>query len=321
MTSIGDQEAAGFRRICVHMSIGILRCGFLRVSFASLVLLAAVLPIQPVFGEAGAQHGSRIVSVGGSITEIVYALGAADRLIAVDSTSLHPPEARAHPDVGYMRRLSAEPILAMKPTLLLAVEDAGPATVLDQLRAAGTKLVIVPDDPSPEGVIEKVRVIAEALGLEEEGQKIADRLRQDLVRLGEALEDVERTPSVLFMLSIGRGAPLAAGRDTSAASIIELAGGRNAIDAFEGYKPLSPEAMVGAAPEVLLVTDRTLGLLGGERALLSRPEIAATPAGREARLITMNGLLLLGFGPRTPEAIRNLAAGLHPELSIPLLAN
>ena len=139
--------------------------------------------------------------------------------------------------------------------------------------------------------------------------------------MGEALEDVERTPSVLFLLSIGRGAPLAAGRETSAASIIELAGGRNAIDAFEGYKPLSPEAMVGAEPDFLLVTDRTLDLLGGEQELLSRPEIAATPAGREARLITMNGLLLLGFGPRTPEAIRSLAAGLHPELSLPSLAN
>ncbi len=309
------------RRNGVDMSIGVLRCGLLRAGFASLVLFFAALPTQPVFGEPGAEDSSRVVSVGGSITEIIYALGAGNRLIAVDSTSLHPPEAREHPDVGYMRRLSAEPILAMKPTLLLAVEDAGPATVLDQLRAAGTKLVIVPDDPTPEGVLRKVSVIAEALGLEEEGQRVSDRLRQDLVRLGEAVEDVERTPSVLFLLSIGRGAPLAAGQDTSAASIIALAGGRNAIDAFEGYKPLSPEAMVGAEPDFLLVTDRTLDLLGGTQELLSRPEIAATPAGREARLITMNGLLLLGFGPRTPEAIRNLAAGLHPELSIPSSAN
>ena len=303
------------------MSIGALRRGLLRAGCASLAMCLAGLPTQPVFGQSGAEDGGRVVSVGGSITEIIYALGAGDRLIAVDSTSLHPPEARAHPDVGYMRRLSAEPILAMKPSLLLAVEDAGPPSVLDQLRAAGTRLVIVPDDPSPEGVLRKVSVIAGALDLEEEGRRISDRLRQGLVRLGEALEDIERTPSVLFLLSVGRGAPLAAGRGTSAASIIELAGGRNAIDAFEGYKPLSPEAMVGAEPDFLLVTDRTLGLLGGAQALLSRPEIAATPAGREARLITMNGLLLLGFGPRTPEAIRSLAVGLHPELSIPMSAN
>ena len=315
------------------MSIGTLRPGLLRgllrghlrrllrAGFASLAVCLAGLPAQPAFGQSGAQDGGRVVSVGGSVTEIIYALGAGDRLIAVDSTSLHPPEARAHPDVGYMRRLSAEPILAMKPSLLLAVEDAGPPSVLEQLRAAGTRLVMVPDDPSPAGVLRKVGVIAGALGLEEEGRRVSDRLRQGLVRLGKALEDVERTPSVLFLLSVGRGAPLAAGRGTSAASIIALAGGRNAIDAFEGYKPLSPEAMVGAEPDFLLVTDRTLGLLGGAQALLSRPEIAATPAGREARLITMNGLLLLGFGPRTPEAIRSLAAGLHPELSIPLSAN
>ena len=321
MPSIGDQEAAGFRRIGVQMSIDTFRGRLLRAAFALLILVFAAVPIQSGIGEAAGADGNRVVSVGSSITEIVYALGAGDRLIAVDSSSLHLPGARDHPNVGYMRRLSAEPILAMKPTLLLTVEDAGPVTVLDQLRAAGANLVIIPDDPSPEGVIEKVSVIAGALDLEEEGQRLSDRLRQDLVRLGEALEDVERRPSVLFLLSIGRGAPLAAGRDTSAASIIELAGGRNAIDAFEGYKPLSPEAMVGAEPDFLLVTDRTLGLLGGAQDLLSRPEIAATPAGREARLITMNGPLLLGFGPRTPEAIRNLAMGLHPELSIPSAAN
>lgn len=321
MPSGCDQEAAGLRRYLVHISFDTLRSGRLWAGIVSLVLVFAAVPTPPVFGEAAAADGSRVVSVGGSITEIIYALGAEDRLIAVDSTSLHPPEAREHPDVGYMRRLSAEPILAMNPTLLLAVEDAGPPSVLDQLRAAGTELVIVPDDPSPEGVIEKVSVIAEALDLEEEGRAISDRLRQDLARLGKDLEDVEDTPSVLFLLSIGRGAPLAAGRETSAASIIELAGGRNAVDAFEGYKPLTPEAMVGAEPDVLLVTDRTLDLLGGEQELLSRPEIAATPAGRDSRLITMNGLLLLGFGPRTPEAIRSLAAGLHPELSLPSLAN
>jgi iron complex transport system substrate-binding protein len=122
---------------------------------------------------------------------------------------------------------------------------------------------------------------------------------------------------VLFLLSIGDGAPLAAGLGTSAAGIIALAGGENAIDGFEGYKPLTPEAAATAAPDVLLVTTRTLEALGGPQAVLARPEIAATKAGRDGRLVALDGLLLLGFGPRTPEAIRALASALHPGLVLP----
>lgn len=122
---------------------------------------------------------------------------------------------------------------------------------------------------------------------------------------------LERRPSVLFLLSIGGGAPLAAGRGTSAAEIITLAGGRNAVQAFEGFKPLSAEAAIAAAPDVLLVTDRSLAALGGRESLLARPELALTPAGRARRVVAMDGLLLLGFGPRTPDAALRLASALH----------
>lgn len=296
----------------------------IRAPIASLAATAALILLVFARGAALAEQpltkvdmaDNRIVSIGGSVTEIVYLLGAADRLIAVDSTSLYPPEAQDQPDVGYMRRLAAEPILALRPTLLLAVEDAGPPSVLEQLRAAGTRLVTVPDDPTPEGVLKKISVVADALDLEAEGQALAARLEKELQRLREALAAVERKPSVLFLFSVGRGAPLAAGRDNSADSIIALAGGRNAVDRFDGYKPLSPEAAVAAAPEVLLVTERTLRLLGGRETLLTRPEVSATPAGHNGRVVVMDGLLLLGFGPRTPSAIRQLATALHPDLTV-----
>ncbi len=264
--------------------------------------------------ETGGSQADRVVSIGGSITEIVYALGAGDGLVAVDSTSLYPQSAQDLPDVGYMRQLAAEPILALDPTLLLAVDDAGPPAVLDQLREAGTPLVVVPDDPTPEGVAEKVRIVADALGMNGEGETMAAQLTADFATLRDWIAATETKPKVLFLLSVGNGAPLAAGRDTSAAGIIELAGGANAVDGFDGYQPLSPEATVTAAPDVVLVTGRTFDLLGGQEAILSRPEIAATPAGRNGDLVVMDGLLLLGFGPRTPEAARALASALHPDL-------
>lgn len=122
---------------------------------------------------------------------------------------------------------------------------------------------------------------------------------------------------MLFLLSVGRGAPMAGGRETAAEGIIALAGGRNAVTAFEGFKPLSPEAAVSAAPEVILVTRSTLEALGGHEALLSRPEIAGTPAGTNSWVVVMDALLLLGFGPRTPQAVRDLAKDLHPEVTLP----
>lgn len=255
----------------------------------------------------------RVISVGGGLTEIVYALGAQERLVAVDITSRYPPQTAKVPKVGYMRMLSAEPILALKPDLILAVEDAGPPSTFDKLRAAGVKVVTVPNEPTPQGVLHKVEVVAHALGMIDRGNELKERLKSEFAAISSVIDQVHDHPRVLFILSIGNGsAPLAAGRNTSAAGIIALAGGRNAIDDFEGFKPLSPEAAVKAAPDVVLVSHRTLALLGGEDKLLARPELAATPAGRNSRLVAMDGLLLLGFGPRTPEAILQLASALHP---------
>ena len=279
--------------------------------FCAAVLASTAAQAEPRGVDSGDASRS-IVSVGGAVTEIVYALGAEHRLIAVDSTSRHPPEAGELPNVGYMRRMSAEAILALEPGLVLAEADAGPPAALAQLRAVGVPLVMVPDHPSPRGVLDKVTTVARALGLEDGGRELSARLALEFEELRARLEAVERRPSVLFLLSIGRGAPLAGGRGTSADGIIALAGGSNAAAAFDGYKPLSPEAAAGAAPEFLLVTERTLKLLGGPATLLERPEIAVMRTGRGARLVVMDGLLLLGFGPRTPEAVRRLAAALHP---------
>lgn len=301
-----------------------------RRSLRRLALIALLLPAGAVVAAAentvvdatGASvtvHDTgRIVSVGGAVTEVVFALGFADNVVAVDSTSQFPRAVTEKPDVGYMRRLSAEPILGLAPSVVLAVEDAGPETALNQLRESGVPVVLVPDDPSYDGVLKKIELIAAALDVEEKGRQVTTTLRADFDRLNNAVDSVGKRPKVLFLLSIGQGgAPLAGGRDTSADGIIRLAGGVNAVDAFESFKPLSPEAAVLAAPDVLLVTNRTLELLGGKAGLLGLPEISLTPAAQQGRVVAIDGLLLLGFGPRTGQAVRTLAAELHPDLALP----
>ena len=279
----------------------------LKIWLYALLLCTALT--SPVAAEE-----QRLISVGGSITEIVYALGAAERLVAVDSTSSYPPAVEKLPDVGYMRRLSAEPILALEPDLLLLVEDAGPKTTIDQLRSAGLRIVVIPDEPSLNGMREKVRRVAAALDLASEGDALISRIDEEQRCVARKLAAVTERPKVLFLLSAGKGAPLAAGKKTSAASIIDLAGGQNALGQFSGFKPLSPEAAAAARPDVILVTERTLKLLGGRKAILGRPELGTSPAAAAGRLVALDGLLLLGFGPRTPEAVALLAQALHPTL-------
>lgn len=291
--------------------LGFLMTGWLCAAYPARAELAHMAMQAPLV--ASPVDTSRIISVGGAVTEILYQLGLADRIVAVDSTSLHPAAARSKPDVGYMRQLSTEPILALEPTLVLAIEDAGPPEVLAQLKQARVPVVMISDIPDPSGVAQKIMQVADVVGAHERGAVLREQVERQLQQVRSAIEKLPARPRVLFLLSVGQGgAPMAAGRNTSAAGIIALAGGVNAIDAFEGFKPLSPEALVAAAPDFILLTNRSLDLLGGKQGVRTLPELSLSSGVAEERIITMEALLLLGFGPRTGEAALQLAQLLHP---------
>jgi iron complex transport system substrate-binding protein len=275
-----------------------------RILALALLLVGIALPRAAVLAE-GAE---RLVAIGGAVTEIIFALGAEERLVAVDSTSLYPETATGLPDIGYMRRLSAEPILALEPDRVIAIEGSGPPAVLDQLREAGIEVVPVADQPTPDGVIAKIGEVAEALALGAAGDALAASVRADFEALAAEVETTRTR--VMFVLNTGRGALLVGGTGTAADGIIRLAGAVNAISGLDGYKPLSPEAAIQAAPDVILTMDHSVAMAGGRYALLDQPDIALTPAGRNRALVAMDGLLLLGFGPRTPDAARRLAQAL-----------
>ncbi len=288
-----------------------------RRGFVALAGASALAAAMPCGAARPAAPADRLVSIGGVVTEILFALGAGDRIVAVDSTSSYPPEADALPDVGYIRQLVAEPIIALEPSLVLMLDGAGPPTTVEQLQAAKVPIRTVPDDPTALGIAEKIRIVGDAVGLGPEGRALADRVDGELARLAGEISAVEERPSVLFVLAASNGRLLAAGDGTSAAGIIELAGGRNAVVGFEDYRPLSAEAAVAAEPDLLLFMDRTLDEMGGMAGVLARPELALTPAAQAGRVKAMDGLLLLGFGPRTPQAVRELAAAIHPGLALP----
>ena len=267
-------------------------------------------------GSAAAQQKQpRIVSVGSSITEIIYALGAENLLVGVDTTSLYPEAARALPQVGYMRTLSAEGVLSLKPTLIIATTAAGPAGALEQLKATGIEVMILPDLYDYDSVVAKIAAVGKATGRVAEADAMIAKGREAMTTLSGKLKTAAAHPRVLFLLSMGGGAPQAAGRDTAAAGIIRLAGGVNAIDGYSGYRPLTPEAVIASKADFVLVTRQTVQAMGGLQAILDQPSLNRTPAGKAGKVLEFDALLLLGFGPRTPQAAAELAAKLHPDLA------
>ena len=264
---------------------------------------------------AAAQKPPRIVAVGSSVTEIIYALGAEKLLVGVDTTSLYPEAARALPQVGYMRALSAEGVLSLKPTLIIATTAAGPASVLDQLKATGIEVMVLPDHYDYDSVVTKIAAIGKVTGRVAEADALIASGRATMKALTEKLATATSHPRVLFLLGMGSGAPQASGRGTAADGIIKIAGGVNAIDGYNGYRPLTPEAVIASKADYILVTRQTVDAMGGIQAILDQPAINRTPAGKAGKVLEFDALLLLGFGPRTPQAAEQLALKLHPELA------
>ncbi|HEX5686866.1 MAG TPA: ABC transporter substrate-binding protein [Ideonella sp.] len=263
------------------------------------------------WGRAAAP-ATRVVSIGGAVTETVYALGAQGLLVGVDTTSLYPAAARALPNVGYARSLSAEGVLSLAPTLVVAGEEAGPPAVLRQLEAAKVPVQVLAADHSVAGVAERTRQLAALLGREDAGRALAAQLQRDAQAASAKVAALSGpAPRVLFILAHSMSQVRVAGQRTAADAMLRLAGATNALSGFDGYKPLNPEAAIAAAPDVLLVTNQGLEAAGGIDGLLRAPGLAATPAGRARRVASLDALWLLGFGPRLPSAMTTLAEALR----------
>lgn len=261
----------------------------------------------------------RIITLNGDITEIVVALGLGDHLVGVDLSATYPPEVvETLPKVGYQFNLNAEGILSLNPTVVIGKEGVGPPEVLEQVRSASIPIVIGPDNQGIDAPAEKIRFVAAALGIPKAGEALVADLEADLEAARDLLAQVESpTPRVLFLYLRGTSTQAVAGSDTAADTMITAAGGMNvaAAQGIEGYEPLSPEVVAMAQPEVILLMESGLQSMGGPDGLFAIPGLADTPAAQEQRVVTMDGLYLIGLGPRTGAAILDLLLQLHPELA------
>jgi heme transport system substrate-binding protein len=258
---------------------------------------------------------ARIVSIGGAITEILYALGFEERIAGVDTTSLYPVQAmREKANVGYMRQLSAEGVLGLNPSLVLAMQGSGPKETIAILEAAKVPLVMVPETFTEQGLIDKIKLVGHAMGADPRAECLTRVVAGDLAQLRELRAKVTKPVRVMFVMSLLNGRAMVAGKTTAANEIIQLAGAVNAIDAYDGYKPVNDEAIIAAKPDVVLTIGRGKDSLEAD-AVFAHPAFALTPAAGNKAFVSMEGLYLLGFGPRTAAAARDLSVKLYPALA------
>ena len=273
-----------------------------------MMIIIAGWVMVPLAAWADQQAGSdeRIVTVGAAVTEAMYALGWNDQIVAVDQSSVMPPEARKKPQIGYVRALSAEGILSLRPTLVVATDDIGPELARRQLVASGVRLVVVPSPSSPEEVEAVIRELGEVTGRQKQAQEVVTQLRNDLAASRHTLEGPR--PRVVFLMQPPDGglAPMAAGREVKADALIQLAGGENPFQAFVGYRPVGLESKIQVDPDIIVI-----GYTGDgteiARRLRSQSGWSSLRAVRNGQLHAVSLGEVLSFGPSLGSSVKQLA--------------
>ncbi|WP_437922159.1 heme/hemin ABC transporter substrate-binding protein [Sphingobacterium sp. LRF_L2] len=248
---------------------------------------------------------ARIVSVNGTTSEILAALGLTDKIVGVDLASTYPKSLADIPRIGHSRKLSSEGILALNPTLVIGTKQDINPELADLLSSAGARLLLFDQEFSVAGSKKLIHAIADSLGVPTKGDSIVRVLETDLDQFPTHAFEKEKR-KVLFIYARGAGTMMVAGEDTPIQHVIELAGAQNAVQGFKEYKPLTAEALVAANPDVILLFNSGLESLGGIEGLLQVQGVQETNAGKNKKIIEMDGQLLTGFSPRLGQAIKEL---------------
>lgn len=252
---------------------------------------------------------TRLITASAAVTELVFALGCGAQIVAVDQSGGQVPEAHGLPQVGYYAQLSAEGLLAQQPTLLLSDARIGPPAVVDQLRAAGIPILSLKSDGSTSAALERIRIVAKLLGKEATGAELVVRNEKLLEETHKLIATGAKTPRVLLLLSPGGGRMMAAGKHTAGDGLIRAVGGTNVCSDFEGYKPLTPESIVAAAPDWIIAT--AVDATEQEKKIRAQAALAMTSAVKQGQIITRPIAQLLTFGPHFGATVLDVAKTIY----------
>lgn len=246
----------------------------------------------------------KIVSLNGAITEIVAALGHEKEIVGTDVTSTYPESLKTTAkDLGHVRSISIESIMALQPTVILATDKDMSPDLLEKIKKSGVKAEIFTQDFSTEGTKKLIGNVAKALN-HADYSSLTAKIDADL----KNIKPIAKAPKVLFIYARGAGMLMVSGKNTPVEKIITLAGGQNAVTDFEDYKPLTPEALIKGNPDVILMFTTGLESVGGTEGALKIKGVDKTNAGKNKKIIALDGALLSGFGPRVGEGAAQLNA-------------
>lgn len=291
-----------------------MRRGALLLALLAGLALAQPFTVKDARGQnVTVRSTERIVSLNGSTTEILFALGVGERVVGRDDSSYYPAATLRLPSVGYQFRLNAEGILALRPTLVLGREDVKPPQVLEQLEGAGVSVVRVPDRPTLEGAREKIRTIAAAVGRVQRGEELIRAMERDLLALRSKLAQQRSKLKGLFLYLRGPEATFVCGEGSNPVGMMALAGITNAARGIKDCTQMTAEAVVAAQPDLIVVFTKGLASIGGLEGLRKLPGVAQTPAGQAGRVVAIDDLYLGAFGPRTGRAALDLFIGAYEQ--------
>ena len=256
----------------------------------------------------------RIVSLNGSTTEILFALGVGDNVVGCDASSTYPKGVKEKlPSVGYQYGLNAEGILSLNPTLVIGRDDVRPPQVVQQLRMAGVTVLLLKEPRSFETAKQRLLTIGTAVGREKEAAELTEALAVDIKKLETKLASrkEQSKQKALFLYLRGTQTTLVLGTDTAPGAMFDIIGVENAAGSIKGNKPMTAEAVIAAQPDVYVLFTTSLQSVGGVDGLLKLPGLAHTPAGQNRRVVTLDGQYLSGFGPRCGRAALDLFRGIY----------
>jgi iron complex transport system substrate-binding protein len=263
--------------------------------------------------QAADETPKRIITLSSALTETTDALGLSSQIVATDVTSEYPAYVKQLPKVSQNRSLSVEGVLMYRPDIVLAPDNYVPRNIIIQLKKMGIEVVTIKQEFSLHGAEKFIREVAAAVQLKEKGELLIQQLQQKIAILRQQIKkDTEHTLKVLFIYARGVGTMTVAGKGSNMDAIIQLAGARNAIQEFSDFKPYSTEALIKANPDVILLFDFGARSLGGKTAILKMPGIQLTNAGKQKRIVEVEGPLMVNFSTRLPDAIKDLHAKLYP---------
>ncbi|MCC5936863.1 MAG: ABC transporter substrate-binding protein [Lunatimonas sp.] len=249
----------------------------------------------------------KLITAGGTITEIVAELGFGASIIATDITSTYPISMQQLPSIGYRNQIKAEGILALAPDQLLTEKGYLSEEAITQLRQTGLEIHEFEKPKDLEGTYRIIEELATFLNVPEKGAKVRDQLRKDIRELEEYLSTVDRAPKAAFVMARGTETVFVAGEDTFAESLFRLAGIQSVGRGFKEFIPLTPEALISMNPDYLLFFESGLQTLGGKEGVRQIRGIEQTNAFKNEGILAFDGLYLSGFGPRVGKAALELA--------------